>query len=81
MNDKFLLRGLLLLTTGLALGMGVFYSASSVRAQPIEPQAVSYGEVGGENLTLDVYQPTVSGTTFPAVILIHGGGGSYGDRE
>ena len=81
MTYKFLWRGLLLLTIVLALGMGVFHNVGSVRAQVIEPQAVSYGKVGGENLTLDVYQPTVTGTMFPAVILIHGGAGTFGSRD
>jgi acetyl esterase/lipase len=47
----------------------------------IEPQTVVYGEVGGVELILDVYQPVTNDTPFPAVILIHGGAGKFGDRS
>src|SRR5688572_20224808 len=47
----------------------------------IEPQTVVYGEVGGVELILDVYQPVTSDTPLPAVILIHGGAGKFGDRS
>jgi acetyl esterase/lipase len=39
----------------------------------IAPQTVVYGEVGGEELMLDVYQPATSDTPRAAVIVIHGG--------
>ena len=42
---------------------------------------VVYGEVGGTKLTLDVYSPAEdSATPRPAVILIHGGGWTGGDK-
>src|SRR5258706_7060368 len=47
----------------------------------IVPQTVTYGEVGGVKLILDVYQPATSATSLPAVILIHGGAGSFRDRS
>jgi acetyl esterase/lipase len=47
----------------------------------IAPQAAVYGEVGGVELSLDVYQPATSDILLPAVILIHGGAGSFGDRS
>jgi len=47
------------------------------------PTTVVYGEVEGQELLLDVYQPAPStgDAPYPAVILIHGGGGSFGDRS
>ncbi len=48
--------------------------------QTIKPKTVTYGEMGGEKLVLDVYQPTANDTPRPAVIVIHGGAGSFGDR-
>ena len=80
MKNKFLFRSVLILAAAFTISVDALISRGIAHAQAIEPQAASYGEVGGETLMLDVYQPTVSGTTFPAVILIHGGGGSYGDR-
>lgn len=48
--------------------------------EEIVPQAAVYGEVGGVQLTLDVYEPPPSDSARAAVILIHGGAGSFGDR-
>ncbi|MBA3867541.1 MAG: alpha/beta hydrolase fold domain-containing protein [Anaerolineae bacterium] len=47
----------------------------------IAPQAAVYGDVGGVELTLDVYEPPPSDSPRAAVILIHGGAGSFGDRS
>jgi acetyl esterase/lipase/lysophospholipase L1-like esterase len=42
---------------------------------------VPYGEVAGEELLLDVYEPAGEATAKrPAVLLIHGGGWMHGDR-
>lgn len=46
----------------------------------IQPQTVTYGNANDEDLILDVYQPAASAAPLPAVILIHGGAGSFGDR-
>ena len=48
-----------------------------VGAQESEIKTVVYGEVGDVELILDVYEPTASA----AVILIHGGAGSFGDKS
>ncbi len=42
---------------------------------------VSYGSAGGQELLLDVYSPETSLTTAPAIIFIHGGGWSGGDKS
>jgi acetyl esterase/lipase len=47
----------------------------------ITPETVVYGEAEGVDLTLDVYAPAPSASPLPAVILIHGGAGSFGDRS
>jgi acetyl esterase/lipase len=65
---------LLCLAPGLVL-------AQDATPEPIEPETVIYGEVEGVELVLDVYQPATSDNLLPAVILIHGGAGSFGDRS
>ncbi len=50
-------------------------------ATAIQPQTVAYGEVNGVKLILDVYQPAASDTSLPAVVVIHGGAGKFGDRS
>lgn len=42
---------------------------------------VPYGEAGGQKLLLDVYSPEHIASTRPAVILVHGGGWSGGDKK
>jgi acetyl esterase/lipase len=43
---------------------------------------VSYGDVGGEKLLLDVFRPASPAAALrPAVILVHGGGWSAGSKE
>jgi acetyl esterase/lipase len=54
---------------------------SEPTGEAIAPQTVVYGEVGGVELILDVYQPATSDDPLPAVILIHGGAGSFADRS
>jgi acetyl esterase/lipase len=41
---------------------------------------VPYGEVAGEMLLLDIYRPPAREEPRPAVVVIHGGGWSDGDR-
>jgi acetyl esterase/lipase len=42
---------------------------------------VVYRTVGGERLALDVYQPAQKGKNRPAVVVVHGGGWSAGDKS
>src|SRR5215213_10079626 len=69
---------LLLLISGAVFAQD---ATSEPATNGIEPQTVVYGEIGGVELILDVYQPAASDTPLPAVILIHGGAGSFGDRS
>jgi acetyl esterase/lipase len=48
------------------------------RAHP--HQTLVYATVDGQPLALDVYRPPASATPVPAVIVIHGGGWSSGDK-
>jgi acetyl esterase/lipase len=41
---------------------------------------VAYGEADGEELLLDIYNPPARDTSRPAVMLIHGGSWSFGNR-
>src|SRR2546430_16331170 len=41
---------------------------------------VTYRTVDGERLGLDVYQPAKKGKNWPAVVVVHGGGGAPGDK-
>ncbi len=48
----------------------------------ILPTEVRYGEVDGQKLLLDAYQPPKTAETLrPAVVLIHGGGWAAGNRS
>lgn len=42
---------------------------------------VTYRTVDGEQLGLDVYQPAKKGTNRPAVVVVHGGGWTEGDKS
>lgn len=56
--------------------------ASVAEETEIAPTTVVYGEVDGQQIVLDVYMPAVEGgALLPAVILIHGGAGKFGDRS
>jgi acetyl esterase/lipase len=81
MKGKFVSRGVLLLATSLAISVGMLSSRWVAHAQEIEPQTVVYGEVGDVELILDVYEPVPSDAPLAAVILIHGGAGSFADRS
>src|SRR5256885_956012 len=41
---------------------------------------VTYRTVDGEQLGLDVYQPAKKGKSRPAVVVVHGGGWTQGDK-
>jgi acetyl esterase/lipase len=64
---------------------GVLNCQMVIRAQDtvqdIKMETAIYGMVDDVELTLDVYKPAASNTPLPAVILIHGGAGSFGDRS
>src|SRR5437763_1896126 len=44
-------------------------------------QDVTYRAVDGEQLGLDVYQPAKKGKNRPAVVVVHGGGWTQGDKS
>ncbi|MEP6988575.1 MAG: alpha/beta hydrolase, partial [Chloroflexota bacterium] len=81
MKRKLALQGVLMFVAAFSISIGSFGNRSVAYAQDIKPQTVTYGEVGGEKLVLDVYQPAASDGPLPAVIVIHGGAGSFGDRS
>jgi acetyl esterase/lipase len=55
--------------------------ASPARADSVSVQNdVTYGEATGVQLTMDVYQPSGNGP-FPALIMIHGGVFTHGDKS
>jgi len=68
------LAAALLLTAVPALPAG---AADGVKVTP----DVTYRTVDGEKLGLDVYQPAKKGKDRPAVVVIHGGGWSQGDKQ
>jgi acetyl esterase/lipase len=57
------------------LGLGLGGLAFAARQADVE-----YGAAGGESLRLDAYVPEEAGP-FPAVILVHGGGWTTGDKS
>ena len=59
----------------LLLAVAVFGTAAAAIQTDIE-----YGNVAGESLKLDAYVPDGAGP-FPAVILVHGGGWTAGDKS
>ncbi|MBC7813614.1 MAG: alpha/beta hydrolase [Burkholderiales bacterium] len=82
MNGKSISRYLLALSAALTVSIVVLRVQAVVRAQDVELQTdVVYGEVGGVELLLDIYESAASDAARPAVIVIHGGAGSYGDRS
>jgi acetyl esterase/lipase len=57
------------------------YLTGSVDIKPARPQqTLVYTTVDGHPLALDVYRPRPAGTPAPAVIVLHGGGWSSGDK-
>ncbi len=61
-----------------ALGMLIALGAAYLRAEL--QTNIEYGEAAGQKLLLDAYVPEGKGP-FPAVILVHGGGWTAGDKS
>ncbi len=78
MKDKFLFLGAMVFGALLLFGIGI---PGVAHAQAIKAQLVVYGKVEGTELILDAYQPTSGKAPFPAVVLIHGGAGTFGSRD
>jgi acetyl esterase/lipase len=55
------------------------YAAAPAQAVRVAKDLV-YGAVGGVDLTLDLYQPTSPGSR-PAIVFVHGGGWTAGDKS
>jgi len=58
---------------------GRVYAAAPAQAVRVAKDLV-YGAVGGVDLTLDLYQPTSPGS-LPAIVFVHGGGWTAGDKS
>jgi len=57
------------------------YLLAPVDIRAAHPQQTAvYATVGGQALALDVYRPPASSAQVPAVVLLHGGGWSAGDK-
>src|SRR3954471_23296375 len=63
-----------LVTTSLAA------PASAAQGGVTVKNDVTYRTVDGEQLGLDVYQPAKKGKSRPAVVVVHGGGWTQGDK-
>ncbi|MBK8027634.1 MAG: alpha/beta fold hydrolase [Chloroflexi bacterium] len=81
MKSKLLSRGALIVLFCLTTGLVFAQDAAEEPMAAIEPRAVVYGEVGGVELLLNVYEPALSDSPRAAVVLIHGGAGKYGERR
>src|SRR4051794_31257746 len=66
--------GAALVTTSLAA------PASAAQGGVTVKNDVTYRTVDGEQLGLDVYQPAKQGKSRPAVVVVHGGGWTQGDK-
>ena len=57
-------------------------SAFSEQSNNVQVESdVMYGEADGQRLLLDVYRPAESKKVLPAIVLVHGGGWSGGDKR
>jgi acetyl esterase/lipase len=63
-----------------ALDLPRYLSASIDTGAPHPSQTVVYATVEGRPLSLDVYKPAAASGRVPAVIILHGGGWSGGDK-
>ena len=80
MNTKSLSATVFAVAAAAAFLATAVTSQSVAHAQEINPQTVLYGEISGEKLPLDIYQPAKGDAPHPGVVLIHGGAGSFGKR-
>lgn len=65
---------------GLPLLWALLLAGAGGCAGPIEMQDIFYDERGGDDTSLDMYLPDDGGTARPAVVFIHGGAWSAGDK-
>ena len=61
-------------------GVGLAAAAAAVQDDVTVKRDVTYRTVDGEQLGLDVYQPAKKGKDRPAVVVVHGGGWTQGDK-
>jgi acetyl esterase/lipase len=76
---------MLKLAVGLAVSVGLVTVALAVPVGAAQggvtvKNDVTYRTVDGEQLKLDVYQPATKGKNRPAVVIIHGGAWTIGDK-
>jgi acetyl esterase len=64
-----------------ALVVTAFAAPAGAQAGVRVKRDVTFRTVGGEKLALDVYQPAKKGKDRPAVVIIHGGGWTQGDKS
>src|SRR5262249_58688395 len=55
--------------------------AGAAQADVTVKRDVVYRNADGERLALDVYQPAKKGKARPAVVVVHGGGWTQGDKQ
>ena len=60
--------------------LGLAEPAGAAQGDVTVQQDVTYRTVDGEPLGLDVYQPAKKGKNRPAVVVVHGGGWTQGDK-
>ena len=75
------MRRLLAVSLTVAASVAVAGTPAGAQAAPTAKLDVVYRTVDGERLRADVYLPSEPGTSRPAVLLLHGGGWSGGDKS
>lgn len=79
--NRFSALAIFLILILLQFGSGALPAFGEEAAvSPVETD-VEYGQAAGEKLLLDVYYPPEKGDLRPALILIHGGGFTGGDKK
>lgn len=67
-----------------AAGLAVLLMTGTVPAQTPgvkEELDVPYGEAGGQKLLVDIFRPETNGQRVAAIVFVHGGGWSGGDKK